>query len=532
MAQEVDETSSSSSPDHSESMRMGHQLSNPSKPSLDDELYKEQLLLEKELSDLKMNGYISTDSGREHEGFTPSHAQPMKQSSGGSSNAYPAKHSVMDTCRRARAPELLSDDSMDREVEGLLNELCGSRELGYGNPYGSSGHTAGNNHSMTSLQGNKRSLNGAPIQTFNSCTRGYGTSVFHEPPAVHMKQELSRTYPTAEHSLRTRLPMGRSARHQYPVNIVTNEQEAAKEFLIVRKQEQFLKERIRQQRQFLEQKLDEATRQDVEEQYFDAQEELCRVEKTLIYLCGFLTQAQVKWLLKNGPQAEGTTRRLDQPVDPISSNHFSHGLQNGDQYLGRAVPSDVNLHTARVESSRYSGETERKPAPRINVTNVERQEMDDTLLCNSLYKHLLSASMAMNGSRQAQDAASVASSARSVQSDKQTQTIMDRHTQTDPATRNGTIGNCVTSYVTERSPKFDAQYVARNGTKSTAYGQTRDVQPAEAIGLDRKLPRSSQSTAKEVESTRVALGKAGKPPSFDDSEVPVIATSFSFHLSL
>lgn len=501
MAQDIDEISSSSSSSPDWPMRQGHQRSNNVKHSLDDELYQEQLLLEKELRNLKLNGYSNVHSEGSH--FTSQ--IPVNDCSNGFSKNQSVKALRTNFGKNSQAPQLLSDDSLDREVEGLLDELCTSQDVGH-KPFHHSAHVEDRNVPMKSLKSGARFSNGASMQPLV-----YHMSVSREPALTFDKQKPTPPYPSVEQPLPNKLPLERVARPKPPVIVVTNDQEAAKEFLAVRKVEQFLSEKIKLFRQYLEQKLDEVTRQEVEEQYFDAQEELCRVEKTLIYLCSFLTRPQVNWLLRHS-QVTSRYSQDGQPVVPVYQDNFPQRFPNGNSSTERFNSANVNQnsHVTKYNASKVKSQTERKTVPDIKVTNgeLERTVTDETLLFNSRYNNLLHTDAAVGCRGQILDVASSRSisNGRLVHSDKQTQTIMNQHTQTESEPRDGTFSTTDNHYHSE------VQCLTANIFDRSKINE-------EAIERDHKVRGLSQSPEEEVEEIHDTLDGPNTDSEFENPEV-------------
>ena len=152
-------------------------------------------------------------------------------------------------------------DSIDREVENLLQELEAFRF----SPPGFSS-TARDTARNPRCQW-QRSPNSA---AFN----GVSSPSFVDGPVI-------------------RSPSGLKA----PANPAADR---LRQFCLLKKQELYWQNEITKSRQLLERSLERVIRQDIEEQYFYAQEQLCRLEKAITVASHRLTPADTKWLLHHG----------------------------------------------------------------------------------------------------------------------------------------------------------------------------------------------------------------------------------------
>lgn len=288
-------------------------------------LIQEQMRLEKELKQLQKireqlvppldlrglnTNHVGGVSDRSITRQTRSpHSKDIKVSpiSSGRSISGPAHSSIR--------PELTSDDSVDREVEGLLSEplLPGDCEddtsplkQDFLNPELKISIPKSNEaqHSSPRLLVNgyhnglpDRNLRNSHTEAYSSPENGISQSVSHyrdhEP---NLANGFVDNYSTTSQNTLQLLSTHRN--HSSPSPVVSEGN--VEKFCLLKRREMFWMNRIRQQRQILAQPLDKVVRHEVEEQYFYAQEELSRIENAIADLFQHLTPDNVQQLLKAG----------------------------------------------------------------------------------------------------------------------------------------------------------------------------------------------------------------------------------------
>lgn len=198
----------------------------------------------------------------------------------------PRGHLTSGPAHSGARPELTSDDSVDREVEGLLSEVMLLRDSEDDTSPIKQDHLSPETTNIPQRnvpQGSSPGLllNGYPsIVHQTNGSNGYMQQSYSTTP--EMKPQL-----VSMHG------------HQVAVPIVS-QTDKIQQFRLLKKQEIHWMNQIRSRRHILEQKLDYIVRQDVEEQYFYAQEELSRVEKAIADLFQSLSPQEVQWLMRNG----------------------------------------------------------------------------------------------------------------------------------------------------------------------------------------------------------------------------------------
>lgn len=181
-------------------------------------------------------------------------------------------------------PELTSDDSIDREVEGLLSEMLFLRD--------DEDDTSPLKHDSLSPEVKTYPYtNGAQSSSPKVTTNGYYNGV-HEPKITNSVLDSS---PSS--SGYTPPPAG-SKKYHSSVSDVS--QDKIEQFCALKQQEMYWMNRIRHQRQILAQPLNTVVRHEVEEQYFYAQEQLSGIEKAIADLFQHLSPGEVEVLVKNG----------------------------------------------------------------------------------------------------------------------------------------------------------------------------------------------------------------------------------------
>ena len=181
-------------------------------------------------------------------------------------------------------PELTSDDSIDREVEGLLSEMLFLRD--------DEDDTSPLKHDSLSPEVKTYPYtNGAQSSSPKVTTNGYYNGV-HEPKITNSVVDSSPSF-----SGYTPPPAG-SRKYHSRVSDVS--QDKIEQFCALKQQEMYWMNRIRHQRQILAQPLNIVVRHEVEEQYFYAQEQLSGIEKAIADLFQHLSPGEVEVLVKNG----------------------------------------------------------------------------------------------------------------------------------------------------------------------------------------------------------------------------------------
>ena len=181
-------------------------------------------------------------------------------------------------------PELTSDDSIDREVEGLLSEMLFLRD----DEDDTSPLKQG---SLSPEVKTYPYTNGAQSSSPKVTTNGYYNGV-HEPKITNSVVDSS---PSS--SGYTPPPAGSKKYHSRVSDV---SQDKIEQFCALKQQEMYWMNRIRHQRQILAQPLNTVVRHEVEEQYFYAQEQLSGIEKAIADLFQHLSPGEVEVLVKNG----------------------------------------------------------------------------------------------------------------------------------------------------------------------------------------------------------------------------------------
>ena len=181
-------------------------------------------------------------------------------------------------------PELTSDDSIDREVEGLLSEMLFLRD--------DEDDTSPLKHDSLSPEVKTYPhTNEAQSSSPKITTTGYYNGV-HESKITNSFVDSS---PSS--SGYTPSPAGSKKNHSRVSDV---SQDKIEQFCALKQQEMYWMNRIRHQRQILAQPLNTVVRHEVEEQYFYAQEQLSGIEKAIADLFQHLSPGEVEVLLKNG----------------------------------------------------------------------------------------------------------------------------------------------------------------------------------------------------------------------------------------
>lgn len=195
-------------------------------------------------------------------------------------------HVISGPAHSGARPELTSDDSVDREVEGLLSEVMLLRD--------SEDDTSPINRDHLSPETTNIPQQSVPQGSSPGLLLNGYHSVVHQTNGSngYMQQSYSATPQTN--------PQLVSMRGYQVANLVVSQTDKIEQFRLLKKQEIHWMNQIRSRRHILEQKLDSIVRQDVEEQYFYAQEELSRIEKAIADLLQSLSPQEVQWLMRNG----------------------------------------------------------------------------------------------------------------------------------------------------------------------------------------------------------------------------------------
>lgn len=285
-----------------------------------DYLIQEQMKLEKELKDLQKVGQqlvppLDLRSLSPNQGSCindiPRDTQSLHSNAFRVTSANPGPM-ISERAHSIQKLEVTSDDSMDREVEGLLSELLSSRD--------SEDDTSPlqPDSLVPELKISIPQTNGIQDSSPRLIANGYHESI----PDPNLKKGISEFYCSPGSSValspsdsenriaavanghsgdysQHHLQFSTAQRNHSPHGHVAS-QDKVEQFRALKKQEMYWMNRVRHQRQILAQPLDKIVRQEVEEQYFYAQEELSRIENAIAVLFRYLTPEDVQWLMKNG----------------------------------------------------------------------------------------------------------------------------------------------------------------------------------------------------------------------------------------
>ena len=224
-------------------------------------------------------------------------------------------HLISGPAHSTARPELMSDDSVDREVEGLLSEMLFSGDSeddtsplkgGYLSPELETHfrQTSSPQKSPSRLLVNGYH-NGFPdphmrnsyLESYSTPAKGISEFVgdhrTHEP---YITNEYMENYSaTPQHT-----PQIVSTQSNYSALGPIESQDKVEQFRLLKKQEIYWMNRVRQQRQNLAQPLNTVVRHEVEEQYFYAQEELNRIENAIADLFQHFSPEEVQYLMRSG----------------------------------------------------------------------------------------------------------------------------------------------------------------------------------------------------------------------------------------
>ncbi|PFX33495.1 Actin, nonmuscle [Stylophora pistillata] len=244
-------------------------------------------------------------------------------------------------------PELTSDDSVDREVEGLFREVSLLKE--------DEDDTAPLKHDSFSPESSNDPHRSERRRSSRMLLNGYRTGMHNPGITNNCAQENNSS------SLQNSPRISSVQRHQPADQGVSLDK--VQQFCILKKQEIYWMSQIRSRRHILSQKLDSLVRQDVEEQYFYSQEELSKTEKAIADLFQSLSQQEVQWLLKNG--------MVSSNPDYARSPHNVHALRT-TYYGSPSVPFNQFGHQFQPRQQHQHTLTPVAPAPLMNGSNTPR----------------------------------------------------------------------------------------------------------------------------------------------------------------
>lgn len=214
-------------------------------------------------------------------------------------------HFISNPARPIQRPEVTSDDSIDREVEGLLSEMLSPRD---------SEDDTSPSKQDSFVPRTSRKQDHSPRLFVN----GYHEGVLEPNPGNGIPGPHSSprsNIPRVVSDNENRVPRLANGWHdgsspqsfQFSTSRISNlprapvvSQDKVEQFWSLKKQEMYWMNRVRLQRQILAQSLDTVVRHEVEEQYFYSQEELSRIENAIADLFRRLSPEDVQRLMKNG----------------------------------------------------------------------------------------------------------------------------------------------------------------------------------------------------------------------------------------
>ncbi|KAL9979494.1 hypothetical protein ACROYT_G017168 [Oculina patagonica] len=305
---------------------------------------RERLVPPLDLRDLNANHVNGSITNGEHYPSDRRLADPSASQNGQNRRLPSSKDHKMSTsghlisgpAHSTARPELTSDDSVDREVAGLLSEVALLRD--------SEDDTSPLKYDYYSTESPNISRSNETHSSPGMIVNGYHNGV-HQPNVTngYMQQNYS-TPPQIN-------PQFISTQITQPAPPVVSETDKVQQFCLLKKQEIYWMSQIRSRRHILEQKLDALVRQDVEEQYFYSQEELSRIEKAIADLFQSLSPQEVQWLMKNG-MAPSKPEYIRSPYNLHAlqtSNHVSPSVsyyQFDQQFLPRQQQQQVRYPVA------------------------------------------------------------------------------------------------------------------------------------------------------------------------------------------
>ena len=263
-------------------------------------LIQEQIKLERELKQLQeireclVPPLDLRDLSTNHVNGTATNGEQYQTPNGQSKHLTNSKHKKISStghlisgpAHSGARPELTSDDSVDREVEGLLSEVMLLRD--------SEDDTSPINRDHLSPETTNIPQRSVP----QGSSRGL---LLNGYPSVAHQTNGSNGYMQQSYSATPQMnPQLASMNGHQEANHAVSQTDKIQQFRLLKKQEIHWMNQIRSRRHILEQKLDSIVRQDVEEQYFYAQEELSRIEKAIADLFESFSPQEFQWLMRNG----------------------------------------------------------------------------------------------------------------------------------------------------------------------------------------------------------------------------------------
>ena len=287
-------------------------------------LIREQIKLERELKQLQEIGESLVppldlrELDTNHVNGTATNGEQYQTLNGHSKRFNNSKDKISSTGHLNSGPahssartELTSDDSVDREVEGLLSEVMMLRD---------------SEDDTSPIERDHRSPETTNIPQ-RSVPQGSSPGLLLNgyPSVVHQTNGLSGYMQQSCAATPQMNPQLVSMNGHQVANHAVSQTDKIQQFRLLKRQEIYWMNQIRSRRHILEQKLDPIVRQDVEEQYFYAQEELSRIEKAIADLFQSLSPQEVQWLMRNGmvPANPDYNRSTYNMHSLQSSNHVT-----------------------------------------------------------------------------------------------------------------------------------------------------------------------------------------------------------------
>lgn len=245
---------------------------------------RDQLVPPLDLRELNTNHVNGTETNGEQ--YPALNGQSKRFSNSKDRKMSPNSRLISGPVHSSSRPELTSDDSVDREVEGLLMEVMLLRDSEDDTSPMKLDHLSSDTTSMPQRKVPQGSSPGLLLNGYPSLVHqtndwnGYMQQSYSTPPQMN--------------------PQFVSVKRNQTAIPAISQTDKILQLRVLKKQERHWMNQIRSRRHILEQKLDFIVRQDVEEQYFYAQEELSRVEKAITDLFQSLSPQEVQWLMKNG----------------------------------------------------------------------------------------------------------------------------------------------------------------------------------------------------------------------------------------
>lgn len=316
-----------------------------------DHLIQEQIKLERELKQLQeirerlvppldlreLNANHVNGTATNGEQYSTLNGQSKRFSNSRDHKMSPTGHLISGPAHSAARPELTSDDSVDREVEGLLSEVMLLRDSEDDTSPIKEDHLSPEATNVPQRNFPQRSSPGMLLNSYpngvdrTNVSNGYMQQSYFSTPQMN--------------------PQLVSMQRNHPVAPVVSQTDKIQQFCLLKKQEIHWMNQIRGRRHILEQKLDSIVRQDVEEQYFYAQEELGRVEKAIADLFQSLSPQEVQWLMQKG-MAPSKPDYIRSPYNVHAlqtSSHVSPSISHNQfdqQFLPRQQQQQVSYPVA------------------------------------------------------------------------------------------------------------------------------------------------------------------------------------------